>query len=232
MGIGSYYMKITDLSTGQSITIFVIIAGQQLEFESVIESVNAKKHTVYTTPVMKNDKVISFKGPGVQTHILVQLPDTKPLIFRNAIIATMKKEDGDFCYGVTASGPAVEFNRRNSYRCSIDIPCILKFGVGHATFDVFIRDVSLTGFSFVFKAEGQTCSQNQMVHVVLNDFIEELFENFSFHLYGIVVRIVELENGKVIYGCRLTEKIRGLDTYIAKKERLKIQRQRGTGTNL
>ena len=90
-----------------------------------------------------------------------------------------------------------------------------------------IKDVSTTGFSV-------TCSDetdfhvNQVLHVILNDYFEDTAENFNFHLYEIIVRVEELENNKVVYGCRLNSRVIGLDAYIMKKERLRIKKQRGS----
>lgn len=219
-------MKITELTAGQTITILVITGDEQFEFECSIENVNPKKHMIYTTPIMKNGKVLSFKGPLIQTHILVQLPDLLPIIYRNAIISPMRKKDG-ICYGIVATGEGLTYNRRHSFRCFVELHSVLKLSSSHVTYDIILRDVSMTGFSFVFLSSEDKCEMGQLAHIVLNDYIQELFENYNFHLYGIVCRINELENGKVIYGCRLTDRIRGLDQYIAKKERIRIQNQRG-----
>lgn len=222
-------MRLTDLSPGQAIIISVHAGEQQLEFESELELVNNKKHIVYLSPIMKKDKLLTFTAKGILTDIIVNLPDSKPYIFRNMILNAMKKEDGTFCYGVLDNAEGMALNRRGAFRCSIDCNAVLRIGTMHKTYDIIIRDVSLTGFSFTFCSSEDSCSVNQTVHCVLNDFLEETFEKFSFQLYGIVVREVELENGKMIYGCKLTATVRGLDNYIAKKERLRLHQQRDSG---
>ena len=103
----------------------------------------------------------------------------------------------------------------------------MRIGLDKTTYDIIIRDVSLTGFSFVFCSFEQTTEVGKGIHLVLNDYLEETAENFSFQMYGTVVRVEEVENGKTIYGCKLVEKVRGLDTYIAKKERARMHNQRG-----
>jgi len=67
----------------------------------------------------------------------------------------------------------------------------------------------------------------QIVHTVLNDNLEEIYENYSFQIYAIIVRKEELDNGKVIYGCLLNSRMPGLDKYIMTKERLRLQSTRG-----
>ena len=50
---------------------------------------------------------------------------------------------------------------------------------------------------------------------------------YSFHLYGLIARIQELDNGKVLYGCKLTGPVPGLDKYIMEKERLRLKSTNG-----
>lgn len=220
-------MRLTDLSLGQAMIISVHVGEQQLEFESELELINAKKHIVYLAPIMKDNKLLTFTAKGILTDIIVNLPDSKPYVFRNMILNAMKKEDGTFCYGVLDNAEGMALNRRGAFRCSIDCNAILRIGTMHKTYEIIIRDVSVTGFSFTFNgAEEGSCDEGQTVHCVLNDFLEETYDKFSFQLYGMIVRKVELENKRVIFGCQLTSPVKGLDSYIAKKERLRLHQQR------
>lgn len=220
-------MRLSDLSIDQAITIFVMIGEQKMEFPSRIEQTNPRKKLAFLAPIMKEGKILNFNGKGILTSVLVALPDAKPIIFRNVTLNTMKKDDGTFCYGVQCIDEGVEINRRGAFRCSIGVRSIMRIGLDKTTYDIIIRDVSLTGFSFVFCSFEQQTEVGKSIHLVLNDYLEETAENFSFQMYGHVVRTEEIENGKTIYGCKLAEKVRGLDTYIAKKERERMHNQRG-----
>lgn len=220
-------MKLSELSIDQPITILVTIGDQKMEFPSAIESTNPRKKISYLAPIMREGKILNFNGKGILTSILVQLPESKPLVYHNVMLNTLKKDDGTFCYGIQSNEEGVEINRRGAFRCSIGIQTVLRIGLDRTTYDVTIRDVSLTGFSFVFANFEQTTEVGKMVHAVLNDYLEDTCENFSFQLYARIVRMEELENGKTIYGCKMEEKVRGLDSYIAKKERARMHNQRG-----
>lgn len=65
--------------------------------------------------------------------------------------------------------------------------------------------------------------EGQVIHTVLNDRIDEIAKNYTFQLYGLIVRKVELENGRVIYGCKLNNPVPGLENYIMIKERIRIR---------
>lgn len=220
-------MKVSDLSVGQAITILVIIGEQRLEFSSSVEQTNPKKKLAYLSPAMKDGKILNFNGKGILTSLLVQLPDSKPLVFRNVTLNTMKKDDGTFCYGMQCLSEGLELNRRGSFRCQIDISTLLRISLARTTYDIILRDVSTSGFSFAFRNSGDSCEVGSSVHIILNDYLEETCEKFSFQLHGTVVRSEELDNGRMVYGCKLVTPVHGLDQYIAKKERLRIQKQRG-----
>ena len=45
-------------------------------------------------------------------------------------------------------------------------------------------------------------------------------------MYGIVVRSQDLENGKIVYGCKLNNHVGGLENYVALKERMNLKKDR------
>ena len=101
------------------------------------------------------------------------------------------------------------------YRCYVGIETAVQCGLNRAAHDAIIKDISYNGFSVVSK-EDLKLEVNQTVHAVLNDHMDETAENFNFHLYGLVARIQELENGLFLYGCRLNNPVPGLEQYIIK----------------
>jgi hypothetical protein len=220
-------MKLCDLPIDQELTVIVMIGEQKMEFPSSLQAANQRKKLALLAPIMKEGRILNFNGKGITTSILVQLPESKPMIFHNIILNTMKKNDGGLCYSVQCTCEGVEVNRRGAFRCPIGLRSLMRIGLDKETHDIIIRDVSLTGFSFVFIDLEEATDIGKGIHIVLNDYLENSDENFSFQLYGNVVRIEEVENGKTIYGCKLAEKVRGLDMYIAKKERARMYNQRG-----
>lgn len=221
-------MKLSEFSEGQDLLIMVLFGDQQIDFNSTIEEINPKKHFIYIAPIIKNNKLVTFNAKGVHVNLLIHLPDSKPLLFRNIILLPIKRSNDTYCYRIHSNIDGIEFNRRGAFRCPIDLNTVLKIGTGQTTYDIILRDVSATGFSFVFKNENIPCNEGDFVHTILNDFLESTCENFTFQLFGSIVRSVELDNKKIIYGCKLVKKTPNLDTYIAKKERSTIQKNRGT----
>lgn len=220
-------MNLEELQPGLLATIIVSLGQKHMEFNTMIEEVNAKKKTAYIPPVLKDDKPISFNSNTVQTHLLVFFPDRTPQVFRNVKILLARRDRESLCYTVTSTSSSVDYNRRKHYRCYIGLDTTIMVGAHHSAYDAVLKDLSIGGFSFTMDSYLQ-CSVGDMVHFVLKEYIDELKENFQFSIYGIVVEARLLENDKTIYGCRITSNAYGIDSYIAKKERLRLQKTRGS----
>lgn len=219
-------MQIQELTPGQEITLLVRVNGNSLAFTSRVQEVAHRKHMIIADAVFHGNKPISFKGKGVILDVLVAVADEKPRLFKNVSSTLLRKSDDTFCYSLTTLADSIPYNRRGNFRCYIGIETSIRFGSNSAAHPAIIRDVSSTGFAVVCDSDVKF-RPGQLLHAVLDDQIEEYQEKYFFHLYGLVARIQELENGKTVYGCRLNNKVIGLEDYIIKKERYRLKQHSG-----
>lgn len=222
-------MLIEELATGQSIKLQAKIGEEIVEFETTVQEALPRKHMILADIVRKNDKAVSFRGKGLIVDLHVSPSDSAPLVFKNVQIDLRKKQDNSLCYSITTITEAKVLNRRQAFRCYVGVATTVQCGTNRAAFEAVIKDVSNIGFAITTSSENEF-HENQVLHTVLNDYLEEIAENFSFHLYGIIVRCQDLENGQCVYGCKLNQKVPGLDTYIMKKERLRLRKANGGGS--
>lgn len=220
-------MRIEELKPGQEITLLVYVKNNSLAFTSKVQEVNPLKHIIFADAVFQGEKPISFRGKGVILNVLASVGDEKPHLFKNVSSTLLKRSDGTLCYSLTTIAESVTYNRRKNFRCYVGIETSIRIGSNRAAHEAIIRDVSSTGFAVVCDNDVKFLP-GHLVHVVLNDQIEEYGEKFFFHLYGLVSRIQELENGKTVYGCRLNNHVNGLDAYIMKKERYRLKHNSGS----
>ncbi len=219
-------MRIDELPVGTPISFLVDINGEQhLEFSSRIQDVHPKKKFVLAEAVFEGDKIVSFKGENTIVNVLAVFVEDKPQLFQNVTVISMRKSDNTLCYNLICATEGRPFNRRGCYRCFVGLPTTLAYKPGAEPVEVIIRDVSVTGFALTCPTEIQLVT-NQVVHVVLDDKLADTGEKFSFHMYGIVVRAQNLENGKTVYGCKLNNHVGGLENYIALKERIGLKKGR------
>lgn len=219
-------MQLNDLERGQCVSIQVVIDATQHEFATeIIET--PKEQYVLAAPIFKGGKIISFQSEKIITNLIVNIPNNKPHIFFNVRIRALKTANGQYMYQIITDTPSREFNRRGAFRCYIGLDTSIRIGADHRALETTIRDVSLSGFSFVMPWGSDSYNLDEPVHTVLNEFINEKKMRFSMHLFGVIVRTEELANGNIVYGCRLTSPVAGLEKYIMLKERLSIAKSRG-----
>lgn len=216
-------MRIEELKPGQELTLFVSVHNNSLVFTSKVQEINPRRHMVFADAVFQNGKPISFRGKGVILNVLAATGDEKPHLFKNVSNTLLRRSDGTLCYSLTTIAESVAYNRRQNFRCYVGIETFIQAGTNRAAHEAIIRDVSSNGFAVV-------CDSNvdfpagSLVHVVLNDQIDGFGEKYVFHLYGLIARIQELENGRTVYGCRLNNHVAGLDSYLMKKERNRLKK--------
>ena len=224
-------MFIEELQQGQKITMKAKIGSEVVEFEITVQDTLPKKHTILTDVVMKNDKVISFQAKNLIVDLLVSLSDSAPLVFKNVKVVLSKDKDGRFLYAISTIAEAKVLNRRENYRVFIGKEIIVRGGSNHTAYEAVLKDISSTGFAITINNNVAEFNDKQILHTVLNDRIEEVGQNYSFHLYGIIVRKEEVENDLVVYGCKLKTYVPGLNNYLMVKERMRLARMSGQSKN-
>lgn len=220
-------MFIEELQTGQNITMKARIGSEMLEFEITIQDTLPKKHTILTSVVTKNEKVISFQAKGLVVDLLVYPPDSAPLVFKNVKVVLSRDKEGNLFYAITTIAEAKVLNRRENYRVFIGKEIVVQGGSNRAAYEAILKDISTNGFAITVNANVASFNEKQVIHTVLNDRIEETGQNYSFQLYGIVMRKQELENDLVVYGCKLNSYVPGLNNYLMIKERIRLAKMNG-----
>lgn len=220
-------MRIGDLKPKQNISLLINVKGTSLTFNTTIQESYPKKHTVYANAVFNNGKPLSFRGDNVIVDMLVCFPEERPILFKNVTTKLLKRSNGEFCYSFTTVADGFVYNRRENFRCYIGIDSSIQYNSNTAAHSAIIRDISSTGFAVVCDDPNVSAELGQLIHTVLTDRPVEHGPIYSFHLYGIVARIQELDNGNILYGCKFNTPVTGLDKYIMEKERLRLKRTNG-----
>jgi c-di-GMP-binding flagellar brake protein YcgR len=208
----------------------VNVNGEHLSFDSHIQDVFPKKHLVLADAIFQDEKIISFKGNNITVDLLAVFINEKPQLFEDVTITPMKKADNTFCYNIASSEEGKIYNRRGYYRCYVGLPTAISPAPGKVPVEVLLKDVSINGFAITCPNTLEL-KENSVINLVLKDYVEELDEEFEFHLCGIVVRSQEIEHGHTVYGCRLNNSVVGLEHYIMKKERIRLRKTNGNPSN-
>ncbi|MBR3770373.1 MAG: PilZ domain-containing protein [Lachnospiraceae bacterium] len=219
-------MRIDEIKEGQKLTLLVSVNNENLTFETIAEQSMIGKNMVLAKTLSVNGKFLTFKGNNITVDLVITPEEDLPQIFKNVSIALVKKFDGTISYSITSIAQSKTYNRRENFRCFVGVHTSVQKMLNTVPYDAVIRDVSVGGFAVVVPSELEF-TNDQVVHVVLNDYIEETCEKFSFHLYGMVVRSETLDRGRTLYGCKFTKPVHGIENYIMKKERIRLKKNGG-----
>lgn len=218
-------MYLNELHPEQLVTILAYVGNEHMEFNTMVEDTGSDKNSIHLAPIMRNDKPVSFNGSSIQTHLLVFFDDQIPHIFRNVHLTLTRHGKNTVWYTAKVSTTSVPYNRRRYYRCYIGLEAVVQIGAHRSAHDAIIKDLSIGGFAFTVSSD-VNCSIGDMVHFTLNERIPEAARVFAFSVYGLIVNKREMENGRIVCGCRMTSNPANIDAYIATKERLRLQKER------
>lgn len=220
-------MYINELEKGQKITLSVKIGTETVEFETTVQEPVEKKRAITADVVRDKEKIVSFKSSNIFVDLYYYPSDAAPILFKNVKVLLFKDKEDNVCYVIATNSPSSTVNRRESFRIFVGKTVVVQRGLNRAADDAILKDLCNNGFSFTVDENATQYEVNQTIHTVLNDTIEEIGREYSFQLYGIILRRDEIENGRVVYGCKLNSKVPGLETYIMLKERIRLSKKNG-----
>lgn len=220
-------MKILDLEPGSEITIEIKVRDQKLEFHTHI--IEQLKGAAVIEPIRIDGKVLNLGSENVTINILYNAEDSPPLEWNYvALPAAIYK--GETCYKCSIEAEGIIRNRRGAYRLPVGLKGKAKIGMKKNTIPVFVREISETGFSFVdYKGKEE-------IYTFINDPVMLVFDDEEEHIsvVGRIVRMIDSQEDKKIYACRVEVENHGIAKYIAKKQRerltLELKKKRGEKT--
>ena len=202
-------MHITKIPENVQITVIASIDKNYLEFSSKV--ITAKEDGLIIEAIKNEDgQALSLVSDKIRFDIsYVEQEDKPPFLWRD--IKAKYVKIGNTPYHVlwqTSDGKRE--NRRGAFRLFIGENAKLKMISNAGNIPVILKDISTTGFAFVFNGELQT-----------NKFctISSVVDNSTLVLSGVIVRKQVMENGNIVYGCKMEKFSKELERFIAKKQR-------------
>lgn len=219
-------MLLEELDVGSKITILVGIGSQTLSFDSILEE--PSDNGVLTTPVYRNDKLVGFRTKGLVIRLqITNASDQKVYEFTNVEILNVKTQDEQIHHKMICKTPGKQINRRTAVRVWLGKEGIAQIGTNRVAYEVVVKDISVSGISFIFHKD-LNVEPGTIAHITFND--TEARTKFS--LSAIIVRKAELDEGKILYGCRLNQESPAIAKYVNDKQREKLKGSRTVGTTV
>ena len=181
---------------------------------------------IYAEPIFKNEKMIGFSTKGlVLSMITTDAESGRAWQFVNIVIRNIRDADGNLFHEIKCKNEARPINRRGACRVWIGEPGLATTGLGKSPIDVTIKDISISGISFLCDRDNEI-PDGSVVHIDFRDSVN----NTRFSISAIVVRSEEIERARVVYGCKLNQESPAIAKYVNEKQREKLQAARQSRT--
>ena len=208
-------MQLVDLEAKSTVSLEVIANNNRMEFKSFV--VSKMNGYLVLEAVRVEGRVINFESSNIIINLLWIREGEVPMIWNRVAIRNIPIE-GRTYYIAACMEEGSEINRRGAFRLYTGIEGLAQLGSAKPAFDVLVKNVSETGFSFISNDAAEN-TVNSTVRLAFFDL------NKKFNLTGNVVRVEQLEDGRCIYGCSLLVTNNVLNQYINEKQRDMLSKQ-------
>lgn len=210
-------MRLLELTEKSKLNLEIHINGHDLEFKSkVYAKVN---DNILIEPVRVNEKVVNFESGLVLIDILFIREAKSPIVWKRVLLKNIVYNNKTY-YKVIPSADGFEVNRRSAFRLYIGILGVAQVGVNSMAYNIIVKDISESGYSFVSDEDIEKPLKSTVRLVFLDN-------DKSYILTGILVRKEKVNDKKYIYGCMLNSSNTLLNQYINFKQREILAKQSG-----
>ena len=212
-------MKLQEIKEGEPI-VSTVKNEAEAEIEYRAQVLFCKQDILFIEPIRVDDRLVNFKGENLCIMITYVPRDEMPVQWKGCTIRDIIY-DGKRYHILYCVHEGKHVNRRETFRQYVGYNGILQLGPNRKTIDVTVKDISVTGISFV----SVTKYEKKDVGLFHLSYIDEEF-NIPVQLSGEVVRVEELEDTRILYGCRIVETSLNVGSYIAHKQKKEAERRR------
>ena len=219
-------MRLNELTPDTGAQLLVIIGTQTLEFSTTIREVF--DDCIYTDPITQDEKIIGFSTKGIMIDLIVTDAESERAFqFTNVKIRTIKTPKDDKIYHeIRCGGEGRVINRRGACRVWLGEDGYASYGLGNPSFPVTVKDISVSGIAFICDKD-KDIPEGSIVHV---NFIDES-TGTTFALAAIIVRSMEMERSRIMYGCKLNQESNQIAKFVNDKQREKLKAARQSNLN-
>ena len=208
-------MHITEIPENSIITVVASIDDCYLEFSTVV--VGIIDDHILVEPIKNNEgKTISLASDKIRLDVsFVEDEKKSPYLWKSVSITYGKYKNKPY-HIITQTSDGKRENRRGAYRLFVGSSANLAVSDIPGNIPVTLKDLSSTGFSFVYHVDLAVPKYCKLTCSIDNNVII---------LSGTIVRKRPTENGNIVYGCKLDRFSKELEKLIATKQRESINKK-------
>lgn len=212
-------MKLYEIEENEQIQ--VIAKKDDVSLEYTVTILMNQRNILFIEPIMHDDIIVNFEADQVEMNVVYIGEEGKPLIWENCMVKHVTYNGAKY-HILYSDKDGKKLNRRESFRQYVGIKGMLQIDSTRAIHEVVVRDVSGTGIGFVSDNKSLHMEDIGAFHLSYQDRECRL----SVQLEGTVVREVELEDGRRVFGATVRKGNINLNEYVAMKQKQEIARHR------
>lgn len=201
-------MKLNQIPRHSEVVLTVKDASTTLEFRTRVKDVIGENGI--WVDIIKDRKGRSVSFTGIPVSLSYSNNGNRPIVW-NLVTIKLLKVNGELRQAIVTSVEGEEINRRSVYRQKINLPGTVDYGEDKE--DVIIKDVGANGFSFISDGRGKRHGTSIMIVCSYADGEAQITLN------GKIVRVQDMDGGKICYGCKFMGRTDLLTKYIRRKKR-------------
>ncbi len=211
-------MKLYEIGENEQLQIVAKNESSSLEYNVTV--LMNQQNILFIEPIMHGDMVVNFQGEKVQVDI-IYVGEEKPIIWEGCIVKHVTF-NGKKYHILYSDKDGKKLNRRENFRQYVGVRGMLQIAATRATKDVIVKDVSRDGVAFV--------SEDSSLHMEdIGDFhlnFQDRDTRLSVQLTGSVVREVDMEDGRRVFGAQVKKSNVKLSEYVAMKQKMEMAKHR------
>jgi hypothetical protein len=201
-------VKLNEIPRESEIVLTVKDSSTTLDFRTHVRDVIGENGI--WVDIIKDGKGRTVNFTGMPVSLSYARGNAQPIVW-SMVAVKLLKVGGELRQAIVTSVDGEAYNRRRVYRQKINLPGTVDYGIDQE--DVLVRDVGSTGFSFISSGNGIKHGTSIMVVLSYPDGEAQITLN------GKIVRVQDMEDGGVCYGCKFIGRTDLLNKYIRRKKR-------------
>ncbi len=218
-------MRLNEIKTGTSAELNVTVGSQKLEFYTTVMEVY--DDCIYVETITQDDKVIGFSAKGIMLDLIITDSESERAYkFSNVRVRTIRTPKDEMFHEIRCNGEGRVINRRGACRVWLGEEGMATCGLGKESFPVTVKDISVSGIAFICSKD-QEIPDGSVVHINFRDDST----GTTFSLAAIIVRSMDMEKSRMMYGCKLNQESNAIAKFVNDKQREKLKASRQSNLN-
>lgn len=222
---------LNELATGIEVKITAFIGTEKLELSTTTVWVDDKQLSNFriqncctvVEPIVVDGKVVSLsQAAGIVYFLHAYLQEEEQLYeWKNVVpyMATLRNGDKYLVLICNEKGKAV--NRREHFRIWLGLDGKVRFGISKDAIEIIVKDISSSGVGLIVPRDHAEVKIGSLANIYFYD--KELESEFQ--VSSIIVRKEEIDENRILLGCRFSGENPSVSKYIQRKERLNLKKR-------